>query len=853
MLFLLAATAFLIPERADAADTRRVETLKELEQALAQSGEAVILLKKDIMVSRMLRVKGKKTIDGNSRYQIRRKTKPVYKGTLLWMQGERLRLEGVTLNGSGRSSSVSGDINGRLLETVSGMVLLEKGARLCANYNLTSFTDGGGGITIHSGGKVVMREGSVIYDNLSITGGSGVRVEKGGSFVMEGGTIRDNVVTGQKTGSDFDGRGGGIHNRGEVWIQGGAITGNIARGYRSGENAGGFGGAVYNQNRLRITGGIIRNNQASFAGGAVYTNEESQVSLEGGEIYENRAEDQRGGGIYISASSEVRVSGGKIWNNTARHGTQIFLSSTSSGILTVSGGKISGAGTAVWNNGASIKVTGGEIRGSECGLRNLGVSQIRGGNISGGEKGIFHDEGKLFLSGNIQVNRIQITEEQHVTVDLKLWIRGGCELVPERYQEGKLLVRITSGEQEREVQKNFSLKKRKRFILEARSGGLYIGREKYVIKFDANGGVGEMREQKVYVDETVPLDPCTYKRSGYGFVGWSAQLIPKVTEPGMIKWKDKGSVKNLAEDGESILLYALWVKAPMFSRGEAELVFYEEEQVDQEIMHYGIRAEDELEGDLTGKIRVEKIILPDFRELKGADRLPTDSDHLGKGSIVLSTANSFGVSSQWIQRYEVISNAAPELEVSDRYYFVSEIQNSQKEEILQDFRRSIRFRDDIETQEQLEHGLEISWEKPDFDRAGSYRVHVRIRDQFGHRFYMKPGEQRRYGRGKLSAKEFAVHVVDRENDITIEEEGYVRFISRECLDSLSPDSVWKTEKLRRLLEDSLNKGQEQYEEVWVITGEDKKRIKSFIKTQENPFSRESNKKFIEMFSRLRKK
>lgn len=670
---------------------------------------------------------------------------------------------------------------------------------------------------------------------------------------MEGGTIRDNVVTGQKTGSDFDGRGGGIHNRGEVWIQGGAITGNIARGYRSGENAGGFGGAVYNQNRLRITGGIIRNNQASFAGGAVYTNEESQVSLEGGEIYENRAEDQRGGGIYISASSEVRVSGGKIWNNTARHGTQIFLSSTSSGILTVSGGKISGAGTAVWNNGASIKVTGGEIRGSECGLRNLGVSQIRGGNISGGEKGIFHDEGKLFLSGNIQVNRIQITEEQHVTVDLKLWIRGGCELVPERYQEGKLLVRITSGEQEREVQKNFSLKKRKRFILEARSGGLYIGREKYVIKFDANGGVGEMREQKVYVDETVPLDPCTYKRSGYGFVGWSAQLIPKVTEPGMIKWKDKGSVKNLAEDGESILLYALWVKAPMFSRGEAELVFYEEEQVDQEIMHYGIRAEDELEGDLTGKIRVEKIILPDFRELKGADRLPTDSDHLGKGSIVLSTANSFGVSSQWIQRYEVISNAAPELEVSDRYYFVSEIQNSQKEEILQDFRRSIRFLDDIETQEQLEHGLEISWEKPDFDRAGSYRVHVRIRDQFGHRFYMKPGEQRRYGRGKLSAKEFAVHVVDRENDITIEEEGYVRFISREYLDTLSPDSVWKTEKLRRLLEDSLNKGQEQYEEVWVITGEDKKRIKSFIKTQENPFSRESNKNFIEMFSRLRKK
>lgn len=854
MLFMLAATTFLIPERAGAAAARRVETLRELEQALAQSGEAVIVLKKDITVSRMLRVNGKKTISGVSRYQLRRKTKPVYKGTLLWMQGERLKLEGVTLNGSGRNSSVGGDINGRLLETVSGTVLLGQGARLCANYNLISFTDGGGGITIHSGGKVLMRDGSVICDNLSITGGSGVRVEKGGSFVMEGGTIRDNAVTGQKAGSDFDGRGGGIHNRGEVWIQGGAITGNVARGYGRGENTGGFGGAVYNQNRLRITGGSIRNNHASFAGGAVYTNEESRVSVEGGEICENRAEDQRGGGIYISAASQVKVSGGKILDNTARHGSQIFLSSTASGVLSVSGGKISGAGTAVWNNGAGVIVTGGEIRGSDCGMRNLGESQIRGGSISGGEKGIFHDGRRLCLSGGIQVNRIQLTEEKYITVDQKLQIQGGCELLPESYREGKLLVRITSGEQEREVQKNFSLKKRKRFILEAGPGGLYIGREKYVIKFAANGGVGEMGEQKVYVDETVPLDPCTYKRSGYGFVGWSAQVIPKVTDPVMIKWKDRGPVRNLAEDGESIVLYALWVKAPVFSGGEPKRIFYEDEEVDQEIMRYGIRAEDELEGELTEKIRVEKIILPDFKELKGADRLPTDPLHLGEGSIVLTAANSFGVSSQWIQKYEVSANEAPELEASDRYYFVSEMSMSRSEEILRDFCGSIRYQDERETAEQLGHELEIFWTDLDFGRAGSYRVYVKIRDQFGNRFYMKPGEERRYGRGKLRETDFTVHVVDRENgSADAEAEGYVRFISRDYLDTLSADSVWKTEKFRRMLEESLNKGPEQYEEIWVITGEDKKRIKSFIRNQENPFNEKSNKDFITIFSELRKK
>jgi len=119
---------------------------------------------------------------------------------------------------------------------------------------------------------------------------------------------------------------------------------------------------------------------------------------------------------------------------------------------------------------------------------------------------------------------------------------------------------------------------------------------------------------------------------------------------------------------------------------------------------------------------------------------------------------------------------------------------------------------------------------------------------------MKPEEQRRYGLGKLCETEFTVHVVNRENDNADEAaEGYVRFISQEYLDTLAANSVWKVEKLRRLLEDSLDKGPEQYEEVWVITGEDKKRIKSFIRAQENPFTREGNQEFLKIFSGLRKK
>ena len=179
---------------------------------------------------------------------------------------------------------------------------------------------------------------------------------------------------------------------------------------------------------------------------------------------------------------------------------------------------------------------------------------------------------------------------------------------------------------------------------------------------------------------------------------------------------------------------------------------------------------------------------------------------------------------------------------------------SRSEEILRDFCGSIRYQDERETAEQLGHELEIFWTDLDFGRAGSYRVYVKIRDQFGNRFYMKPGEERRYGRGKLRETDFTVHVVDRENgSADAEAEGYVRFISRDYLDTLSADSVWKTEKFRRMLEESLNKGPEQYEEIWVITGEDKKRIKSFIRNQENPFNEKSNKDFITIFSELRKK
>ena len=842
-------------ERAQAATVRKAGSLRELERALSSQTDMEIILENHITVNRLLAVRGKKTINGNGKYQLIRKTgTDQYGGTLLYLYQGTLRLKKVTLNGGGRSGGARPDVNGKLVEVSAGMVILDRGTKLRTNYNTSSFTDGGGGITIHKGGKALMKKGSEICDNLTITGGSGVRVEAGGSFVMEGGTISGNAVFGQGEENDFDGRGGAIHNRGIVWIQGGVIGENRAVGYeKKGQVFGGFGGAVYNQNLLRITGGIIRDNQAALAGGAIYTNEAGTVSMEGGELVKNCARNQRGGGIYVSAASNVTIQGGKIWDNDARHGTQIFVSSTASGVLRILGGRISGTDDTVWNQGASVRISGGQITSTGCALRTMGNSEIRGGVLSGEKYGVYFGDGKVCLSGNSRVNRVYVKGECVLTADRKINLENRCELCPEIYREGKQLVNISSGEKEEQVNRFFSLKKWKRFLLEPGSRGLYIGRERYRIKFSANGGTGKMAEQTVYAGEKTPLSQCLFERDGYGFVGWSVSKKDKVTK-GDISYEDRASVFNLGTHGSTVTLYALWVKCPSFTGQETMLSLYEGEFVGKKVLLYGMSAEDECDGDMTEQILVERVILPDHSERKFRDRLLTGANEIGTGKIVFRVTNSFGVCAVCQRRYEVLPHHPPEITAYDRYFFTGEYKNTQRQEAEKDILAGLRLRDDVESEEQLQKNLEVAWGALDFEKAGDYSIRCQVKDQYGNRFYMEPGVQQRYGSGKLNTKVFSIHVVDSVNSGTSgQEDGYVRFISPEYMDLLPTGSIWRQREYEHALEKSFGKSESEYEQVWIITGSDKKRIKKFIKSQEDPFSRETNDSFLERFSHLKKR
>ena len=79
--------------------------------------------------------------------------------------------------------------------------------------------------------------------------------------------------------------------------------------------------------------------------------------------------------------------------------------------------------------------------------------------------------------------------------------------------------------------------------------------DSYTVIFNANGGKGEMKNQKLLVGgKKVALSGNTFKRTGYTFAGWNTKADGKGT-----KYTDKQQVQNLSKkNGAKVTLYAQW-------------------------------------------------------------------------------------------------------------------------------------------------------------------------------------------------------------------------------------------------------------------------------------------------------
>ena len=82
------------------------------------------------------------------------------------------------------------------------------------------------------------------------------------------------------------------------------------------------------------------------------------------------------------------------------------------------------------------------------------------------------------------------------------------------------------------------------------------------IQFDANGGLGTMKEMtNVTHDTSEPLTANAFTRDGYTFTGWAA------SENGQVIKTDKENASGLIEEnGETVTLYAQWRANPITSR-----------------------------------------------------------------------------------------------------------------------------------------------------------------------------------------------------------------------------------------------------------------------------------------------
>lgn len=90
--------------------------------------------------------------------------------------------------------------------------------------------------------------------------------------------------------------------------------------------------------------------------------------------------------------------------------------------------------------------------------------------------------------------------------------------------------------------------------------GEFIGGEpvlsSYTVVYNANGGTGNMQNQNIAIDTPTPLTLNQFTREDYIFTGWSEN------SSGPVQYTDGEIVTNLADENESVTLYAIWQNAP---------------------------------------------------------------------------------------------------------------------------------------------------------------------------------------------------------------------------------------------------------------------------------------------------
>jgi len=246
---------------------------------------------------------------------------------------------------------------GTTQSNITGTFTVPSGAILTLGANIAITGTGSRGVTVNSGGTLVMNAGSAITGN-SVTGagaqGGGVLVNSGGTLIMNAGsriagnTVSDSVVGGWTV--TLGGGGVRVNSGGTFTMNGGEISGNTSTAVRSAGTSGNLtsqGGGVSVGGTFTMNGGEISGNTATA----------NRTGGSGGTML------SEGGGVFVSTGSTFAMNGGGISGN-------VVTAFGPGGTLTSRGGGVRvapsiGAGTGV-NAAGIFRISGGIVRGNDA-------------------------------------------------------------------------------------------------------------------------------------------------------------------------------------------------------------------------------------------------------------------------------------------------------------------------------------------------------------------------------------------------------------------------------------------------------------------------------------------------------
>ena len=341
----------------------------------------------------------------------------------------------------------------------------------------------------------------------------------------------------------------------------------------------------------------------------------------------------------------------------------------------------------------------------------------------------------------------------------------------------------------------------------------------YTVHFEKNNdnATGKMEDVDLTYDEPKELPKNQYKVPGAAFVGWSE------TPKGEGKtFKDGEEVVNLtSKDKDKITLYAAWDYVPVLSGKDFYLVAdkrdsakgttvstdtlitgkntYQYDKTDEnfkdklKVVNSPMKAVDKEEGDISNKIKVEKI-----QDKNGNTVKEIDATKPGEYTVTYYATDSFGNKGTGTRKVIILETPTPVINANDRYFYVNS--NITKKLLLSRVTATDKFEGLISSRVAIDGYDKFKENSNSFSRVGKYTITYKVSNIWG---------------GKTS-KTVNIYIIDTFD--TEDRTGDIQYIRKSCsadddccLEYLPEDSQWQNKKdeLKQSLNDNDSKEDRQ--------------------------------------------